>query len=406
MNVSSISSSFSVEENSSYHEDSSEERTPEGRVTSDDNWGGGSGSSTFFHSSSESWSSWIERGSLTHPRVSFTFTESSENERESKSGSLGLKSLDGVFGSGRGRLEGDNFLGGSWSWFGGVSSVSGVKNSKSRSGLGDSTVNISSNIGGTGDGDLFGTSSGSWLLDPLNSGLSSDSGFSGHSTIGGFGDSIDSSKSGSTSGGLDESFIVSFLGKWIRLGENVNFPLSLSFGGIGSGVSKNSCLGGVGGWSSWFSDWGGSWERWRWLTEVSTISISDSAVWNGQRFCEFTTDLEDNIVVGNIRDSFLVSKSKRDLFSSVILSGNVGSFRSKEPAFDGLTVHSSVIFMVRSSSESASGLGSSGSDSGVTPLWGFVGTFLTGGEFTMSGSNISDRSKSWSVSGNWGQRYP
>jgi len=142
MNISSKASNFSVEEDSSDHEDGSEERTPESRISS---WSccsrsTGSGSS-LRHGGSESWVSWGERGSFAHPIVGLTFTESREDKGESKSFGSSLKSLDGVLGSNRSRLEVDSFFS-NWSssLLGGVGG--GVKHSHSAGGLRDSTVDV------------------------------------------------------------------------------------------------------------------------------------------------------------------------------------------------------------------------------------------------------------------------
>jgi len=71
MNISSNSSDFSVEEDSSDHEDSGEERAPQSGVTS--RHGGFIGLGvTFLHWSLELWVRWAERGSVAHPRVGLT----------------------------------------------------------------------------------------------------------------------------------------------------------------------------------------------------------------------------------------------------------------------------------------------------------------------------------------------
>jgi hypothetical protein len=167
-------------------------------------------------------------------------------------------------------------------------------------------------------------------------------------------------------------------------------------GSIGSVSKKSSLVGGssVSG-SGRFSGRGG--ERWGWAVAVSTISISNSAVWDGHGLSELTTDIENNSVVGDITDSLLVGKGKRDLFTSVILSSHVDSLGgSEEPAFDSLTVEISGIGGLRGSSESTGGLLSGSGNGDIAPLGLFPGV-LTSGEFTVSSDNISSRSKSFTT---------
>jgi len=411
MNISSNLSNFSVEEDSGDHENSSEEGAPEGGVT----FGfylrgrGGSGA-TLLHVSSESWGRWGERGGLAHPRVGLTLTKSGEGKGESKSTGLGLESLDEVLGSSSSRiLEVDwlccNGSGGGLgsSGVGGVGFVgsgggSGSVEHSSGGCLRDSTVDITSDVGGTSNGDLLGTSSGLWLGDPLNSGLSNDGSLGGHGTIGGSGDLVDSSKSGSTGNSGAGSGIVGLLGKWIGLNEEVQGPSGLlrSSSGVGfvGGVGgEHSGLGSSGGGSSGGGSSGGGsglgwdrgWERWRWRSEESTISISDSAVWDSEALGEFTTDVQDDIIISDITDSLSVSKSKSDWLTTVIRSGDVHNLGgSEEPTFDGITVESSGVLVERGSSESASGLSTSSSDSSIAPLSFFISTFFTGNERTVS----------------------
>jgi len=69
MNISSIKSDFSVEEDSGNHEDSSEERAPESGVTTRDDCRSCSCGNSGYHGGSESGVDWGQRGSLTHPFV-------------------------------------------------------------------------------------------------------------------------------------------------------------------------------------------------------------------------------------------------------------------------------------------------------------------------------------------------
>lgn len=201
---------------------------------------------------------------------------------------------------------------------GGFSVGSGLQPS-SYSRFGDSTVDISSNINGTRDSSRqFITLSGRWFLHPLNSYLSNSSSGSNSSTIGSFSEFINFSHSSSTSNKFDSSVIIGFFSEWIWLDEHINFPFSLccrgcccgfggggggggGFGVSGCGGLKHSrglscCCGGGGGFGGvsgcgfgvgCFGVGGGctssftnSWERWRWVTEVSTILIHDSIIWN------------------------------------------------------------------------------------------------------------------------------
>jgi len=168
-------------------------------------------------------------------------------------------------------------------------------------------------------------------------------------------------------------------------------------GSIGGSVSKKSSLvgGSSVGSSGRFSGSGG--ERWGWAVAVSTISISDSAVWDGHGLSEFTSDAENNTVVGDIVDSLLVGKGKRDLFTSVILGSHVDSLGgSEEPAFDSLTIEISLIGGLRGRSESTGGL-LSGSGNGDSAPLGFLPGVITSDEFTSISSNISSRSESFTT---------
>jgi len=173
MNISSNSSGFSVEEDSSDHEDSSEERAPESGITTTSSGINVSLGSTFDHGSSESRVGWRERGSLTHPTVGFTSLEGSEGHAEGQNLSGGLLSYDGVLVGRIGRLEvdGNGGLGSGCGGLSGVGGVGGVEHSKSGGGLGDTTVDVGSDIDGTANRDLLGPFSTFWLLDPLDFGL-------------------------------------------------------------------------------------------------------------------------------------------------------------------------------------------------------------------------------------------
>jgi len=154
------------------------------------------------------------------------------------------------------------------------------------------------------------------------------------------------------------------------LDEEVNYPRSL-YGFVRGGVEESSLGsgGGVGLSSSW-SSCSSLWKRWRWVVEVSTISISDSAVWNSHGLSKLSTDGKNKLVVSDITDSLCVCKGQTDWFTTVILGSNVDSLgRVEEPTFDGLTVKSSSVFTLRSSSECASSLCTSGSNGSVAPLW-------------------------------------
>jgi len=181
------------------------------------------------------------------------------------------------------------------------------------------------------------------------------------------------------------------------LDEHVNDPLSLDFSGsIGSSVKNSSLVGGSGSVGS-FSGRGRSWERWGWVATVSTISISNSSVWDGHSLGELTTDVENNSVVGDIADSFLVGKGKRDLFTSVILSSHVDSLGgSEEPAFDSLTIEMSSVLSLRSRSE-RTGCLSTGSGNGYIAPLGLLPGIVTSNVFAMSSRNISSRSKSFTT---------
>jgi len=97
MNISSNLSSFSVEEDSSNHEDSSEERTPKSRVTG--SFGSINLDGTFDHSSSKCWVGWVERGGLTHPVIGCSCSLTSKGHGESESLGSGLNSLNVVLSS-------------------------------------------------------------------------------------------------------------------------------------------------------------------------------------------------------------------------------------------------------------------------------------------------------------------
>jgi len=318
-----------------------------------------------------------------------------------------------VFSGSSSRLEVNSFLN-NWSgWLGSCSVGSGVsgsvKHSKSRSSLGDSTVDVTTDVSGTGDSDLLSTSSSRWSFDPLDGNLSSGNSFSGHSTIGGLGDGIKSSKSGSTGSSFDSSVIISLGSKWIWLDNHVDDPLSLHLGsGVGSGV-EHSRLGSVGsGVSSWFGwGWSSGWEISRWVTEVSTISISDSVIWNSHVFSEFTAHLKNDIIVSDIRDSLLEGKGQIDWFTSVIWSGNIDHLSAREePTFNSLTVESSSVLTLGHRGEGTSGfLGSSGNSDGA-PLGLFVGVFSTSNEFTESSSDIIGRGQWNGTKVSWAQLDP
>jgi len=98
-------------------------------------------------------------------------------------------------------LEVSESLGfGGWGWFsGGVGSgIGGVEHSHSRGSLRDSTVDIRSDVNGTRKGEFLSTSSGSWLLDPLDSDFSNSFSYGSGRTKLGLGNRVDSINGGST----------------------------------------------------------------------------------------------------------------------------------------------------------------------------------------------------------------
>lgn len=158
---------------------------------------------------------------------------------------------------------------------------------------------------------------------------------------------------------------------------------------VGGGVKHSGLVGGGVGLGGWFG-WSRSRcrETCRWSTEVSTILISDSRVWNSQRFSKFTTKLQDDIIISDVADSLLKGEGHGNWFSTVIWSSHVDILGGEEPTLDGLTVESSFVLSFGSSSKRASSLGLSSSNGTVTPLWCSVSVVLTRGEFTMSSSDI------------------
>jgi len=397
MNISSNLSSFSVEEDSSNHEDSSEERTPKSRVSN--SLGSGSLDGTFDHSSSKCWVGWVERGGLTHPVIGLAIFQSSiPLHGESESLGSGLNSLDVELSGSGGRLKVDSFLWSSSSWGSSSSFVSGVSSvehssNSGRSSLSDGTVDITSNISSTSDGDSLLTTGGSWGSLELNSNLTDSSSSNSGSTELSLGDTLNSLSSSSTLEGSDGSGVIDLISKWIRLNEKIKLPFSLFGGGSGVGLVggvKNSSLVGSGvGFGSWGS-WSSTWKRWGWFSAVSSISISNSVFWNGHSLGKFTTNIKNNSVIGDIADGLLVGKGHTDGLSTIIFSGNIDSLSGcVEPAFNGLTVKNSLVLHERSRSEFSSGLLTGFLDGLVVPLLVLVVALSSFDELSSSSSDIS-----------------
>jgi len=150
-----MSSISSIEEYSSNHENCSKEWAPKSFISVSCNNCFVSTNSTLFHGSSESWANWTQWGSFTHPFISFTFSKAFKFMWESKSTSLGLSSLDEVFSSSGRGLEINWFFGNSsgGSSFGCVRSIGGVQHSTSRTCFRNSTIDITTDISRTSNGD-------------------------------------------------------------------------------------------------------------------------------------------------------------------------------------------------------------------------------------------------------------
>jgi len=269
----------------------------------------------------------------------------------------------------------DNWSGG----FGSVSSFSSVCSSSvehsSSGSSGNSTVDVTTNISRTRDSDsILNSSRSSWGSNKLDSNLSNNGSLSSSSTISSLGDTINGSKGSCTRSSSCGSSIIDLSSKWIRMNSQLNSPSSLFSSSVGGGIEKSSLCCVSGSFSSVSSSrcssfWNTGWEIWGWLTEESTILISNSTVWNSQSFSESTTSLKNVSIVSDITDGLTEGKSDTNSFTTVILSGHVDSLGGgKEPILNGVTVESSIVFTSRSRLESASSLGTSSSNSSVAPL--------------------------------------
>lgn len=140
------------------------------------------------------------------------------------------------------------------------------------------------------------------------------------------GNRVDGLKSISTSGSFLSSGIVGLLNEWIRLNNEGKLPFGLRLGsGVGGVKNSLGSVGGVSSWGSWFSwgSWNFSWESWRWIFEPSTILISDSGVWDGHSLSNFTANIKNDSVIGDITDSLGVSERQFDWLTSVTRSSHV-----------------------------------------------------------------------------------